>query len=58
MLAALMSLIPPLSLALSHKGRGEVLFEYIERFLLGLESSRVFAPTLDLCVPSPLAGEG
>ena len=56
--ASLTSLIRPLSLALSRKRRGKVLFESIERYQSGLKIKLVCAPARDLYVPSPLVGEG
>jgi hypothetical protein len=51
-------LSPPLSLALSRKGRGDVFFEYTDNFLAAEVTNYLPIPILDAYIPSPLAGEG
>ncbi len=48
----------PLSLALSREGRGKVFLSVSSASSQVVESSGLFVAALDLCVPSPPAGEG
>jgi hypothetical protein len=49
---------PPLSLALSREGRGKALIECIQNFSFGCAYKLLSIPLPNLCIPSPLAGEG
>ena len=55
---SLAGFVSPLSQSDSHEGREKALFGNIEHFQSGRGIERCVHAGADLCVPSPLAGEG